>query len=135
MELSKKLYNLSREQHTEFAARELRSHYASVFQNRNTTSSMNQNSLPNPKPKRKEKKFRVALDCYNRNNKSEGTFMFNLETNLLRELKTKVPFEGTYRFFTVHPQNQFEEVEDDDTTLPYQVRGDRFLIHCRVFIS
>lgn len=129
MELSKRLFNLSKEQHSAYAINELNQHYTSVFRNQN------RNNNPNPVQNitRERKKYKAALDCYIENNRSEGIHIVPLKANSLREVKEAIPFRGRFRVFIVRSPNQCEEVEDDNSSLPYQDRGDYYLIHCRVF--
>ena len=113
-ELSARLFNLSKEQHRVYAFQTLQQHYTSVFQNRT------------------KKTYRVYLN-YFENNRPKEVYLVRVNKNILREVKAKMPIKGDYRLFFIHAQNECEEVEDDDSTLPYQEKDGNFNIYCRVF--
>lgn len=113
-ELSLRLFNLSKEQHKAYAINTLQQHYTTVFQNRSKQT------------------YKVYINYFD-NNRPKEVYLVRVSKNVLREVKAKMPIKGDYRLFFIHPQNECEEVEDDDSILPYHEKDGTFNIYCRVF--
>jgi len=116
-ELIYKLQNLTREDHNVYAMHTLHQHYNSVLQ------------------KRKKPTYKVYLTYVT--TASDGklereTYIVRVERNTLREVKSKLPIKGTFRFFFTN-ENEAEEIEDEDLSLPYREKDGSYAIYCRLF--
>lgn len=114
-DLVSRLYNLSREQHKAYAMNTLQQHYSNVFQKRN-----------------KQQTYKVCID-YMDNGQQRERYLVRIQRNILREVKAKLPIKGDYRLFFIHAGNECEEVEDDESILPYHEKDGAFVIYCRAF--
>lgn len=113
-ELKIKLTSLSEEQHKAYAIKTLQQHYDENIVNR------------------KSAKFKVCIEYFGGKDGRER-YVVGVDRNTLRDVKHKMPIKGDFRVFVFHARDQFEEVEDDNTILPYHENEGRLNIHCRVF--
>lgn len=113
-DLLPRLYHLSQEQTSAYANHALHQHYNSVILMRNRQT------------------YKVYINYLDDGKKSE-TYLVRVGKNTLRDVKAKLPIKGEYRLFFIHPGDECEEVEDDDSSLPYHEVGGDFTIYCRVF--
>lgn len=120
-ELSKRLARLTQGQHKSYvnypsqehrdcAIKTLRDHY----------SSFSKRELPS---------YKVYINYFD----IKETYLVRVKSNLLRDVKMKLPIKGNYRLFFIHNGNECEEVEDDEAALPYIEKDGAFVIYCRVF--
>lgn len=112
-ELVYRLHNLSKEEHHMYAMDSLKQHYNSVFQKR-----------------RQRVAYKVYLTYYT--NGERETYIVRVERNRLRDVKNQLPIKGSFRFFFIH-DNEAEEIEDEEVSLPYCDKDGNLAIYCRLF--
>lgn len=114
-DLLRKLLSISKDQQNQYAMNTLQQHYTDVFHKRNKQT------------------YKVCID-YMENGRQKERYLVRIERNTLRDVKVKLPIKGHYRLFFNFAGNQnWEEVEDEDSVLPYNEKDGAFVIHCRAF--
>lgn len=106
-----KLQNLPRANHSAYAMDTLNKHYSSVFVNRKSS-------------------FKAYIKYFD----EKETYQVTIATNCLRAVKDKMPKKGDYRYFFRGEENVWEEIESDESQVPYEEKGNAKQIICQVFL-
>lgn len=117
-EFMDKLNNLSKEQQREYALMSFNQHHKEKFSRRNQIT------------------YRLYLTYITKgpNGKHErDTYIVQAQTNILRELKAKLPMKGSYRYFFTTVGGGNEEIENEEAPLPYFEKNGNYFIYCRLF--
>lgn len=113
-----KLQNHQQKDQCAYALETLSKHYSSVFSNRRKTDN------------KKEALFKAFIQYSEEND----TYVVRVEKNTLRSVKDKLPKRGNYRFFFKQLDGTCEEIELDESIVPYHVKGESKYIYCQVFL-
>lgn len=105
-----KLNQLPREDHSVYARDTLRNHYSSVFI-------------------RRRRDYKVHIQYF-----VEGqTYVVRTSQNTLAAVREKMPIRGNYRYFFRLHENTCEEIESNESKVPYHEKDGQKLIYCQVF--
>lgn len=106
-----KLENLPKDCHSVYAMDTLNKHYSNVFVNRRKAG------------------FKVYINYC----EEKDTYVVRTENNTLRAVKDKLPKRGNHRYFFKQLDNTCEEVELEDSIVPYHEKDGSRQIYCQVF--
>lgn len=111
-----KLKQLPKEDSRAYAMGTLNEHYTS-FTNRRRVDQNERTS------------FRVCIQYSG----EKDTYVVRVNQNTLKAIKDKMPKRGNYRYFFRSRDLTCEELESDDSMVPYHEKDGRKLIYCQVF--
>jgi len=112
-----KLENLPKENHSAYAMDTLNKHYSSVFVNRRKSNQVS----------------RGGYKAYIQYHDEKDTYVVRVERNTLKAVRDKLPKRGNYRYFFKQLDNTCEEVESDESTVPFHEKDNSRQIYCQVF--
>ena len=112
-----KLQNLPQENHRAYAMDTLNKHYSSVFVNRRKSNQVS----------------RGGYKAYIQYHDEKDTYVVRVERNTLKAVRDKLPKRGNYRYFFKQLDNTCEEVESDESTVPFHEKDNSRQIYCQVF--
>lgn len=75
--------------------------------------------------------FRVCIQYLD----EKDTYIVRSEQSTLRAIKDKMPKRGNYRYFFRSLDSTYEELEFDDSPVPYHDKDGRKQVYCQVFPS
>lgn len=102
--------------HRFFAMDTLNKHYTSVFRRK-------------PDQLQQPSDYRVYIQYFN----EKQLYVVKVSGNYLREVRAKMPIPGSYRYFFKQLDSAYEEVELDDSLVPYHEKDGSRQIYCQVF--
>lgn len=112
-----KLQNLPQENRSAYAIDTLNKHYSSVFTNRRKSDH-----LDSPI-------FKAYIQYFD----EKDTYVVRVNRNTLGAVRDKLPKRGNYRYFFKQLDDTCEEVELDESTVPYHEKAESKHIYCQVF--
>lgn len=112
-----KLQHLAQENRNAYAIDTLNKHYTSVFTSR----------------RKSEHNDKQVFKAYIHYENEQDTYVIRVNRNTLKAVRDKLPKRGNYRYFFKQLDNTHEEVESDESTVPYHEKAESKHIYCQVF--
>lgn len=79
--------------------------------------------------RRKKSGFKAYVQYYD----EKDTYVVRVDSNTLKAIRDKLPKIGNYRYFFKQLDNTCEEVESENSLVPYHEKEDSRMIYCHIF--
>lgn len=120
MKVVAKLNQLPKDNHHAYAMDTLNKHFSTVFTNRRRFNDQKEQQ-------------KIGFRVYIQYSGEKDTFVVRAEQNTLKAIRDKMPKRGNYRYFFRSRDSTCEELEFDESTVPYHEKDGQKQIYCQVF--